>query len=171
MHREVMEWLDAVAPKDAESVIEIGSRNVNGTPRVLFKKAVDAGMYLGVDIESGDGVDIVVDAASWNPPPTFCRADVVLCCEVFEHTPAWREILKTMASVARQPRGMVIVTAAGPAREPHSAKDGGPLQEGEHYGNIEPGELMNAMKDVGLVGVVVFTDRGMQDVRAVGVAP
>lgn len=167
MHREVMDWLDAVVPKDAESVIEIGSRNVNGTPRALFEKAVAAGRYLGVDIEPGDGVDVVANAADWKPPH---QADVVICCEVFEHTPAWRQILKTMVAACK-PGGFIIVTAAGNGREPHSAVDGGPLQPGEHYENIEINALLEAMVAAGVVGTTIAAERDMKDVRAIGEMP
>src|SRR5687768_6081838 len=60
------------------SVLELGGRNVNGTPRPLFPAAD----YVSVDIVDGPGVDIVCDATLYRPETRF---DAVLCLEVLEH--------------------------------------------------------------------------------------
>jgi hypothetical protein len=114
-------------------VLEIGSRNVNGSVRGLF----DAGRYVGLDILPGVGVDIVADGADYVPdvPP-----DVVVCCEVLEHAPSAASIVAHAVSLVT-PGGVVLLTAAGPERQPHSAIDGGPVRVGEHYRNISVGDL------------------------------
>jgi SAM-dependent methyltransferase len=117
-------------------VVEFGSRDVaGGTVRGLFP---DAEVYHGVDLVEGPAVDVVADAATWRPtaPP-----DVVVCCEVLEHTPAWAALLANAHAILR-PGGRLVVTAASTGRAPHSAVDGGPLREGEYYRNVEPHELV-----------------------------
>lgn len=128
------------------SVLEIGGRNVNGTIRDLFAGAD----YVALDVAPGDGVDIVADAATWTPDS---ERDCVVCCEVFEHTPDWPRIVRTTAAAVRV-GGHAIVTAAAPPRAPHSAVDGGPLQAGEWYANIDPQSLAREMAAAGFNGKV-----------------
>ena len=69
--------------------------------------------------------------------------DVVLCTEVLEHVPQWRALLFNCVRLVA-PGGHLIVTCAGPGREPHSGLDGGPLQPGEYYANVDPHALAEA---------------------------
>lgn len=152
MHSAAREWVAAHAlPGD---VLEIGSRNINGTVRDLFP-----GDYTGLDISEGPGVDVVADVTEWT---TRKRFDVVVCCEVLEHTDA--PIIDAAHRLLRK-GGTLILTAAGPGREPHSAVDGGPLRPGEWYANIDPDELRVALSGWSEVTVDVAGD----DVRAVAV--
>lgn len=128
--------VDAVHGLDPDGVLDIGGRNVNGSPRGLF--ACD---YVAVDRMPGRGVDVVADAATWEPPRRF---GLVLCLEVFEHTPDWPAIVGT-ARKALDPGGRFVVTAASDPRDPHSAVEGGPLRDGEHYANIAPDELAEVL--------------------------
>lgn len=151
MHAEAFGFVRHVTKGQTFSrVLEIGGRNVNGTIRDLFGDA----RYLCLDAAPGDGVDIVADGADWTPTKRF---DCVVCCEVFEHTPRWPEILATMAA-ALPIGGIAIVTAAAPPRLPHSAVDGGPLREGEYYENVEPHLLAKEMAAAGFSGQVSGDD-------------
>jgi SAM-dependent methyltransferase len=116
-----------------ERVLEIGSRNVNGSVREYFQ----AGVYLGIDLLAGDGVDIVADAAKWQPNGQF---DAIVCCETFEHTPEWPTIVRNI-SLWLRPGGIALLTMASTGRAPHSGVDGGPVRPGEFYQNVEPEEL------------------------------
>jgi SAM-dependent methyltransferase len=123
------------ATTEPVAVLEVGSRDVNGGIRDLFRNAA----YTGVDITEGDGVDIVADAASWEPDRQY---DIVICAEVLEHAPAWRDIVKTCWRALR-PGGLFVMTAAGPGRKPHSAYcDEEPGDE--WYENIDPAHLEDA---------------------------
>jgi SAM-dependent methyltransferase len=116
-------------------VVEVGSREVaGGGVRGLFGGAA---CYTGVDLVPGLGVDVVADAAVWRPP---APCDLVVCCEVLEHSPDARAILRNASGMLR-PGGRLVVTCAGPGRAPHSAADGGPLRPGEYYRNVEPDDL------------------------------
>lgn len=110
-------------------VLEIGSLNINGTTRDHFPNAD----YTGLDIVPGPGVDIVANAATWTPDREY---DVVICQEVFEHTPDVVDICLTAYRAAR--RGAhLVVTCAGEGRAPHSAVDGGQVRSGEYYRNVD----------------------------------
>lgn len=162
MHTEAFEYVSRFATHDRISVIEIGSRNVNGSVRSLFPNA----KYLGIDIEDGEGVDVVVDAMEFEPDEPV---DLVICCEVLEHESRWIDVVHRGAWWLTD-TGRLIITVAGPKRGPHSAFDGGPLQPGEYYSNVSREDLAMVMADAGLQ-VVAEEGRGGQDVYAVGDVP
>lgn len=162
MHDEAYEWVRRHATDEAVDVLDLGGRNVNGSCRDLFPNAT----WTALDHVPGDGVDVVADAATWTPDRLY---DVVVCTEVMEHTPRWREIIGT-AWVALKPGGRLVATMAGPGRPPHSAVDGGwTLHPGEHYQNIHPDELRTAL--AGWVDVVIDRRDRPADVRAVATRP
>lgn len=117
-------------------ILEIGSRDINGTVRPLFRLV--AKTYTGIDIVPGNGVDLVADGTVYGEPESF---DAVICCEVLEHTPKSQGICENALRVLR-PSGVLIVTCAGPSRAAHSADDGGPLTADEYYGNIREEDLL-----------------------------
>jgi cyclopropane fatty-acyl-phospholipid synthase-like methyltransferase len=123
--------------EDCERVLDLGGRDVNGTVHSQFNKV------RVLDIREGEGVDIVADAATWEPDDAY---QVVLCTEVLEHTGSWRSIIAT-AYEALEPGGILLCTCASRSRPPHSAIDGGPLRQGEWYQNVSPGELYRELKN------------------------
>lgn len=162
MHPEARQWVAAHAVTGPVFVLDIGGRNINGSVRDLFPQAT----YTALDIRSGEGVDIVADAAVWHPDGR--QWSVVVCTEVFEHTPDWKLICATAYTSLRR-GGKFIATMAGPGRPEHSAVDGGPLQTGEYYGNIDPSDLESALTACGFREIVVDEQRNPNDVRCVAV--
>ena len=136
-----------------------------GRRGTLFPNAT---RYTVLDIAPAPDVDIVADAADWNPHGR--RWQVVLCCELFEHTFYWPAICRT-AFRALAPGGRLIVTTAAPGRPPHSGVDGGPLYSGEYYGNIEPDRLRDALKVAGFADITIDVQPSPSDVRAVATRP
>jgi SAM-dependent methyltransferase len=144
MHAEAFAYIAAHLPADAARVLEFGSRNINGSVRVLLA-GVD---YVGVDIAEGPGADIVADAATVTVPGE--PFDVVVCAEVFEHATdddcaamcanAWRHL---------RPGGTFIATMAGHGRHPHSQHDGGLPRPGEFYRNVSALDLDIWLFDAG----------------------
>lgn len=132
MHTAALQWVRDHAPSTAVTVIDIGGRDVNGTVRHLF----DATAFTSVDLFPGPAVDIVADFCDVVLDPV----DVVVCCEVAEHTWSWRQIV-ARASETLRPGGVFIFTAAGPTRPPHSALDGGQVRDGEWYENVHSVDL------------------------------
>jgi SAM-dependent methyltransferase len=163
MHDQAMAWIAKHATAEPVTVLDIGGRDVNGSPQQLFPAA----RYTVLDIHPGDDVDIVADAATWNPGGQ--QWDIVICAETFEHAANWRAICRT-AWAACAPGGRLIVTTAAPGRPPHSAVDGEfRLLPGEHYANIRPAELERVLAEAGWADVVVDVQPSPADVRATAV--
>jgi hypothetical protein len=142
-------------------VLEVGSRIVNGSVRSLFH-GVQA--WHGLDQLPGPGVTIVGDGADYVHPT---RVDLVLCCEVLEHTERAKEIVIRAGQNLRAD-GVFIMTCAGPERLPHSAIDGGPLHEGEWYANIYPMDFQHWLEEAGFHEVHIEGDPIAGDLYAWG---
>lgn len=139
MHREAKQWVVAqTAGRRWNRVLELGSRDVNGSVRRLVR----ANYYHGVDVAPGKGVDEVADAAEYVAGALF---DLVLCCEVLEHAPKWAAIV-ARAAEALKPGGCAIFTMAALGRKPHSAVDEQPIRDWEYYANIDPSELVQVVE-------------------------
>jgi len=151
MHNEAYAFVRQFATDEPISVIEIGSRNINGSVRMLFPNAT----WTGIDLYDGPGVDVVGSALDYVPPDTV---DAVICCEVCEHAAEWRELI-AHARWWLKPGGKFIITCAGPGREPHSHIDGCQLRDDEFYENVSVDELRDALIDSGLT-VVICTQLG-----------
>lgn len=139
-------------------VLEIGSRNVNQSPnRKLFSGKILFGVYTGIDLQSGDGVDVVADGAEFRPHPDV-KYTMVLCTEVLEHTANARAICRNAFDLLCD-GGVFLVTAAGEGRIPHGAA-GSDLAEGEFYRNVTEAELREwlALFSIVLIDVSQPTD-------------
>jgi len=79
MHAEAYAWVAKHATADPVAVLDLMGRFINGSPRDLFPNATS---YTVLDIEPGPDVDIVADAATWQPGGR--RWDLALCCEGFD---------------------------------------------------------------------------------------
>jgi hypothetical protein len=122
------------------NVLEIGSLNINGSARDIIQPY--SSRYVGIDVQAGPGVDLVASGDEFYAPEEF---DIVVCAEVFEHTPAWKDIIK-QAYINLKVGGIFIATMAGVGRPSHSGVDGGwTLHPGEHYENIDANDLNKAL--------------------------
>lgn len=139
MHQAALDWVAAHAPEGALSVVDIGGRDINGNPEHLFDEACT---WEVVDLFDGPRVTHVGDVLEYRPKRLV---DVVLCLEVAEHAEGWRDIVAHASSMLKK-RGTLILTAASPSRDPHSAVDGGALPPGEFYKNIDPTELAKVLR-------------------------
>jgi SAM-dependent methyltransferase len=106
VHESVRTWIAAESAGLREKhVLEIGSRDENGTIRDLF-----TGTYIGIDMRAGPSVDRVMDAHEIHfKTGTF---DVVICAEVLEHDAAF---WLTLAEAGRVlvPGGHLLLTTRG----------------------------------------------------------
>lgn len=151
MHVEAYAWIAAALQGLQElpaTVVEFGAKNINGTVRTLLPEAE----YVGVDIVPGPCVDIVADAADYLPPSA---PDLVVCAETLEHAARADEIVRRAVQIVR-PGGYVVLTCAGPARQPHSAVDGGPVRAGEYYRGVPIADIAQWVVEAG--GEVVQTE-------------
>lgn len=145
----------------AQNVIDVGGRDVNGSPRLLFPGST----YLTIDLEDGPGVDVVADARQWRPE---APVDLCLCVEVLEHAPEPERLLEA-AWECLVPGGRLVVTCATDPRAPHSGHDGGPVRGGEWYRNIAPEDLKAWLASWDDVEIEVHVGRG--DLYATAVKP
>lgn len=167
MHKAASEfiavWADKIGP--VGTVVDAGGRDINGSPKVLFGDA----RYIAVDPIPGPGVDVPVSfevfADRWTG-----TADVVVCAEVLEHHPEPFGMFEAAARVLA-PGGWLIITCASEGREEHSAIDGGPLRDDEHYRNIPPGDVLAWMRAAGFTGGHFETNLEAGDLYAVGRKP
>lgn len=104
-----MEWVgEKVAHYKIEPalVLEVGSRNVNGSVRKFFKGS----SYVGIDMEDGYGVDIVVRADRIPYDNGFFN--VVISTEMLEHDPYFWKSIAEMERVLK-PGGWMFITTRG----------------------------------------------------------
>ncbi len=171
MHPSAWEFLvGALAPYVGTNgrVVEFGAADLGqGSPRCLFPFA----QYTAIDLVAGPGVDVVTDAADWEPDIAYPPGpyDVAISAEMFEHAERWREVLKT-ARKALKYAGVFVVTCAGPGRRPHSAAGNEIVPDGEYYGNVGWADLREALVAAGFWVDYLrgYKERG--DVYATGVA-
>lgn len=136
MHEAVTDFVGRHADTTGR-VLELGSRNINGSVRPLFVDAVD---YVGVDPVDGPDVDIVGDGATIELG--YGSFDVVVCTEVLEHVDddtALGIIRKAALHLASG--GRFVMTCAGPGRGAHSAIDERPIRPCESYRNVDADTL------------------------------
>lgn len=157
MHGEAHSFVARMAPllRDRRRVLEIGSRNTNGTARPLFARpGVE---YVGLDAAPGPGVDVVADASYWWPPGGRLF-DLVVSTETLEHCPDPAAVCRTAFEVLA-PGGALLLTAAAPPRAPHGAH-GGALGPGEYYGNVAEVDLRTWLAGFAVVLIDVTTTPG-----------
>jgi hypothetical protein len=161
MHKEAFEFVEQFASNRELSVIEIGSRNINGSVRSLFPNAT----WVGLDLHDGPDVDWVGDSRNFEPQ---VKVDMVVCCESIEHAEGWYDMLRVAAKWVK-PNGQMIITCAGPGRAPHSHIDGCQLRLGEHYNNISAVDVKRCLTDAGM-DVLICRKHG-DDTQAIAVRP
>jgi SAM-dependent methyltransferase len=93
-------------------VLDVGSSDYNGSMRPLLEQWGCA-EYVGIDMDPGPGVDIVMNADDSLKRFGNASFDIVICLEMMEHTRHWRTSLHNIKGVCK-PGGLVLMTA--PAR-------------------------------------------------------
>ncbi len=89
-------------------VLEVGSKFVNGSVRPLIERFCRPREYVGVDIETGKYIDVILPAerlVEYFGPESF---DVVISTEVLEHVFDWRTVVNNMKAVLK-PGGIIYI--------------------------------------------------------------
>jgi SAM-dependent methyltransferase len=128
-------------------VIDFGSLDINGGPHQLLDSSTCN--YVGVDIDKGNNVSLVMRGELVDYPSSTFK--IAISSELFEHTPAWREILYNMCRLTL-PGGLVVVSCAGRFRREHgtSRSDNGysapfvVAQGVEYYENVTANDISRA---------------------------
>jgi hypothetical protein len=135
-----------------KNVIDVGSLDINGNNRYLFKRCY----YVGVDIVNGENVDVVGKAHLvlptlkpkletnyvWNPYLTRIQKsenfDTIISTEALEHDEHWGQTLRAMF-YGLKCGGLLVITAGGDGREEHGTHNHTPLASpgtNDYYKNI-----------------------------------
>jgi hypothetical protein len=77
-------FLEKLLPRVDGPVIEVGAKDYGST--VSFRDLYP-GKYVGVDLEAGKGVDMVVDLSAGLGELQEGHFALAICCSVLEHTP------------------------------------------------------------------------------------
>lgn len=91
-----------------KSIIEVGSRDVNGSLRPIAE-AFKPHSYIGVDIQMGHGVDQICDAHKLLDRFGRESFDMLISTELLEHVRDWRKVITNFKHVLK-PEGILIIT-------------------------------------------------------------
>jgi len=102
-------------------VLDVGSLDVNGNNKYLFW---DNCNYLGIDIASGNNVDLVSLGHEYSAPDE--EYDIIVSTECFEHDKYWD---KTLLNIIRMLKsgGLFFFTCATTGRAEHGTSKSEPL--------------------------------------------
>lgn len=100
-------FINQCNPLDFQSkrVLEVGSKYLNGSVRPLIERFFEPKEYIGVDIEQGKYVDLVLPAENLVHHFGESSFDIVISTELMEHVEDWRTVVDTQHgfSVSRFP--------------------------------------------------------------------
>jgi hypothetical protein len=147
-HTEQREFVNNIKVRFPEHfwskrVLEVGSYNINGTVRTFFEEC----QYIGIDICSGPGVDIVCSGHDFSDKEGF---DTVITCEMMEHNLMWKETLINMVQLLRS-HGLFILTCGTTGRGVHGTASVTPVnspssaQYGDYYGNLTEQDIRSVI--------------------------
>lgn len=116
-HRQQRKFFEVTRKKYPQAfhqvrVVDCGSLDVNGCLRDLFTESE----YIGVDVRSGQNVDLV--SPIHEVPLPDGAFDTVVSAEMLEHDPYWVESLQRMYALCK-PGGWIVLSAAAPGRKEH----------------------------------------------------
>ena len=94
-----------------KSILEVGSYiiGVNGSFRSNFT-VFNPSEYIGIDITSGPGVDMICDVTDILNKFGPERFDIIVCTEVIEHVRDWRTAILNMMQVLKL-NGIIYLTS------------------------------------------------------------
>lgn len=111
MHGSVLGWfISAVRNVDiaGKDILEVGSWDANGTIRPMIE-IHGPRTYLGVDIQTGPGVDAQVDCHQLTDILGANCADMIVSTEMLEHVRDWKTCIQQMIAALR-PGGVLLWT-------------------------------------------------------------
>jgi SAM-dependent methyltransferase len=108
MTDQILHWIASVLPHlQPGRVLEVGSRNVNGSPRPMIEPAAKS--YVGTDMQDGEGVDWKLHNTELQRTFGMHAFDTILCCECLEHDSNFLLTVEDMRSMLDH-GGMLLIT-------------------------------------------------------------
>jgi SAM-dependent methyltransferase len=92
-----------------KTILEVGSRNVNGSFRDVLIKMKPLS-YIGVDIQEGQYVDEICDINELTEKFNNKQFDIVVCTEVIEHVENWRNGIRNLMNITKI-GGLMLLTS------------------------------------------------------------
>jgi SAM-dependent methyltransferase len=86
---------------EGKRVLEVGSKYVNGSVRPFIERFLKPREYIGIDIEPGKFVDMIVPAEELSNYFDRESFDVVICTETLEHVLDWKSAINNMKEVLK----------------------------------------------------------------------
>lgn len=143
MHTAVMTYFSSLKKNHPDlfverKVLEVGSRNINGSIRDLFSECE----YIGIDQEGGNGVDVVSLIHEYEDKPNG-YFDIIVSTSSFEHDPYWNESVKRCIELVRE-GGTIAFHWAGPGTKEHFSPTPG---DKYYYENRSVYEIRDIMEE------------------------
>lgn len=88
-----------------ESVVDVGSLDVNGNPKSIFGDT----KYIGVDMRDGPNVDLVLNGHDLRSHFPENSVDCVICVDTLEHDNMFWKTVEEMRAIVK-PGGWMIIT-------------------------------------------------------------
>lgn len=124
------------------SVLDMGSMDINGNNRYLFKDF----NYTGIDLIQGPNVDIVCKAHEYDSPVKY---DVVISSECFEHDKHYEQSILNAVRLTKS-GGLFLFTCASTGRKEHGtprttgwASPGSASLFDNYYKNLTVKDIVN----------------------------
>lgn len=152
-HKEQIQYCTKIRNKfpflfDNKKVLDIGSLDINGNNRYLFKNC----SYTGIDIGAGNNVDIVSKGHEYSAPDL--EYDVIISTECFEHDMFYE---KTLINCVRMLKngGLFLFTCATTGRPEHGTRRTSPQDApllmnhdnwSDYYKNLTEEDIENVLK-------------------------
>jgi SAM-dependent methyltransferase len=140
-HKEQIQYCSKIRSKYPEyfkdcEVLDIGSLDINGNNRYLFKNYT----YIGLDIGAGRNVNVVSRGHLYSPDFKF---DFVISTECFEHDEFYKKTLLNAYKLLK-PGGFMLFTCATTGRPEHGTTRTRPKDApyvGDYYKNLTESDI------------------------------
>ena len=98
-----------ISPKEikGKKILEVGSFDVNGSVRPIIE-LLEPAEYVGTDMRSGPGVDVICAAEQLVDKFGKDRFDIVVSANTLEHVKEWKKAISNIKNVCK-PDGTILI--------------------------------------------------------------
>lgn len=103
---------------EGKRIIEVGSRNVNGSIKPYIMNIGKPDQYIGIDMLEGESVDIICNAENMVEKFGKESFDIILSTETFEHIKDWKKAVSNVKNICNK-GGLILITTVCKGFELH----------------------------------------------------